>query len=244
MIEFQNVSKHYDDLKALDQFSLTINDGEIFGLIGHNGAGKSTAIKSLLTIVTPEEGSIFVDNLNLANHSTEVKKKIGYVSDTPDRFLSMTPMELWSFLGKVYEVEDPVIQQRISVLSNLLQLETIHSPMEELSHGMRQKAFIIGALLPLPLIWILDEPLTGLDPQSSFQLKEMMKEHARKGNIVLFSTHVLEVAEKLCDRIGILQKGKLVFVGTMEELKAAHDNKPLETIYLEIVSAFERGETR
>ena len=233
MIEFKNVSKQYDSKLALDNLNLTINDGEIFGLIGHNGAGKSTAIKALTSIIEVSNGDILFDNMNLRENRLECKKQIGYVSDSPDIFLTLSPYEYWSLIANLYELDEKTTEERIyeySKLFNMIGVE--HQEINSFSHGMRQKVFVIGALLSDPDIWVLDEPLTGLDPQAAFDLKNMMREHADKGNTVIFSTHVLEVAEQLCDRLAILKKGELIFYGTIEELKSQHPEQSLETIYL------------
>lgn len=243
MITFDHVSKQYGDKFALSDLNVTIDNGEIFGLIGHNGAGKTTTISTLTSIIEPTYGEISVDGMKLTEHRDEIKRKIAYVPDSPDIFLNLTADEYWHFLAKIYGVSDEETEKRIEELANLFDIydrrfETISS----YSHGMRQKAIIIGALVPNPDIWILDEPLTGLDPQASFDLKEMMKKHANDGNTIIFSTHVLAVAEQLCDRIGILRQGKLIFVGTLEELKADHPDKDLETIYLELAGRKTEGE--
>ncbi|HFI0042242.1 TPA: ABC transporter ATP-binding protein [Streptococcus suis] len=235
MIQFNHVSKAYGDTLALDDLDLTIESGEIFGLIGHNGAGKTTTISLLTSIIEASQGSITVDGLQLEEHRDEVKKRIAYVPDSPDIFLHLTAFEYWHFMGKVYGVDKETVDQRIDKLATLFDMTARQfEPIDSFSHGMRQKTIIIGALIPNPDIWILDEPLTGLDPQASFDLKQMMKDHAKGGKTVLFSTHVLSVAEQLCDRIGILRKGRLIFVGSLEELKSHYPDKDLETIYLEL----------
>ena len=164
-----------------------------------------------------------------------IKKKIGYVADSPDLFLRLTANEFWELVGTSYDMSLSDYEKRLTELLELFDF-TAHryEVIESFSHGMRQKVFIIGALLSDPDIWVLDEPLTGLDPQAAFDLKQMMREHADKGNTVLFSTHVLEVAEQLCDRIAILKKGELLFYGTIEELKSQHPEKSLESIYLSL----------
>lgn len=236
MIEFVNVSKSYGETKALKNLNLKIRDGEIFGLIGHNGAGKSTTIKSLVSIIEPSEGEILVDEKNLRQNREEIKRNIGYVADSPDFFLKTIVTAYWDFIGEIFDVSCQVKEERISRLCELFHLEeSIDKTIGELSHGMRQKVFIIGALISEPRTWVLDEPMTGLDPQASFALKNLMKNHAKEGNTVLFSTHVLEVAQSLCDRIGILSKGELLFVGTMEELREAYQGENLEDIYLSMV---------
>lgn len=235
MIEFRHVSKLYGDKEALSDVSLTIKDGEIFGLIGHNGAGKTTTISILTSIIEASYGEVLVNGQLLSEHRNTIKRQIGYVPDSPDIFLNLTAYEYWQFLAKIYGVSEADTKARIEELTQLFELtQEMHNTIDNFSHGMRQKVIVIGALISNPSIWILDEPLTGLDPQASFDLKEMMKEHAASGNTVLFSTHVLSVAEQLCDRIGILKKGKLIFVGTVERLKADYPDKDLETIYLEL----------
>ncbi|HEL0799191.1 TPA: ABC transporter ATP-binding protein [Streptococcus equi subsp. zooepidemicus] len=235
MIEFRHVSKLYGDKEALSDMSLTIKDGEIFGLIGHNGAGKTTTISILTSIIEASYGEVLVNDQLLSEHRNTIKRQIGYVPDSPDIFLNLTAYEYWQFLAKIYGVSEADTKARIEELTQLFELtQEMHNTIDNFSHGMRQKVIVIGALISNPSIWILDEPLTGLDPQASFDLKEMMKEHAASGNTVLFSTHVLSVAEQLCDRIGILKKGKLIFVGTVEQLKADYPDKDLETIYLEL----------
>lgn len=236
MIEFLNVSKSYGETKALRNLNLKILDGEIFGLIGHNGAGKSTTIKSLVSIIEPSSGEILVDGRILNKNRLEIKREIGYVSDSPDLFLKTPVISYWDFIADVYGVKEEVKKMRIHDLCQLLSLdENSGQTIEELSHGMRQKVFIIGALLSNPKTWVLDEPMTGLDPQAAFGLKELMKNHVKEGNTVLFSTHVLEVAESLCDRIGILSKGELLFVGSMKELRESYPGESLEDIYLAMV---------
>lgn len=235
MIKFDHVSKLYGEKEALSDLNVTINNGEIFGLIGHNGAGKTTTISILTSIIEASYGEVYLDDLALSQHRDEIKKKIGYVPDSPDIFLNLTANEYWHFLAKIYDIDKNLAEERIETLSKLFDLSNQKEEMiDSFSHGMRQKVIVIGALVSNPDIWILDEPLTGLDPQASFDLKELMKEHAKAGNTVIFSTHVLQVAEQLCDRIGILKQGKLIFVGTLDELKANHPEKDLETIYLEM----------
>ena len=214
---------------------MTIQNGEIFSLIGHNGARKTTAISILTSIIDASRGEIYVDGLPLSENRDAIKKRIGYVPDSPDIFLNLTAREYWYFLAKVYGVELSVADERIAHLAQLFDIaQQADDLIDSFSHGMRQKVMVIGALISNPDIWVLDGPLTGLDPQASFDLKEMMQAHAREGNIVLFSTHVLAVAEQLCDRIGILKHGQLIFIGSLADLKAKYPNKDLETIYLEL----------
>ena len=233
MIEFRDVTKDYDGKLALNHLNLTLESGEIVGLIGHNGAGKSTTIKSLVSVINPTQGQIFVDGKELSSNRLEIKKKIGYVADSPDLFLRLTANEFWELVATSYDMTTAEVEARLGELLAIFDFASHrYEVIESFSHGMRQKVFVIGALLSDPDIWVLDEPLTGLDPQAAFDLKQMMREHADKGNTVLFSTHVLEVAEQLCDNIAILKKGELIFYGTVEDLKAQHPDQSLETIYL------------
>ena len=233
MIEFRDVTKDYDGKLALNHLNLTLESGEIVGLIGHNGAGKSTTIKSLVSVINPTQGQIFVDGKELSSNRLEIKKKIGYVADSPDLFLRLTANEFWELVATSYDMTTAEVEVRLGELLAIFDFANHrYEVIESFSHGMRQKVFVIGALLSDPDIWVLDEPLTGLDPQAAFDLKQMMREHADKGNTVLFSTHVLEVAEQLCDKIAILKKGELIFYGTVEDLKAQHPDQSLETIYL------------
>lgn len=233
MIEFRDVTKDYDGKLALNHLNLTLKSGEIVGLIGHNGAGKSTTIKSLVSVINPTQGQIFVDGKELSSNRLEIKKKIGYVADSPDLFLRLTANEFWELVATSYDMTTAEVEARLGELLAIFDFASHrYEVIESFSHGMRQKVFVIGALLSDPDIWVLDEPMTGLDPQAAFDLKQMMREHADKGNTVLFSTHVLEVAEQLCDKIAILKKGELIFYGTIEGLKGQHPEQSLEAIYL------------
>ena len=174
-----------------------------------------------------------MDGKELSSNRLEIKKKIGYVADSPDLFLRLTANEFWELVATSYDMTTAEVEARLGELLAIFDFASHrYEVIESFSHGMRQKVFVIGALLSDPDIWVLDEPLTGLDPQAAFDLKQMMREHADKGNTVLFSTHVLEVAEQLCDKIAILKKGELIFYGTVEDLKAQHPDQSLETIYL------------
>lgn len=235
MINIKNVTKEYvEGIKAVDNLSIDIKPGEIYGFIGPNGAGKSTTIKMITGITDYTEGEIIINGVS-SQDDKKMKLQFGYVSDTPDMFLKLKGIEYLNFLGTIYNVPKDERKNRIVELADKFELTSaLGDKIQTYSHGMRQKIMVIGALLHNPKVWILDEPLTGLDPKSSFTLKEMMKEHANKGNSVFFSTHVLEVAEKLCDRIGIINKGKLVYEGTMEQIKETYPNLTLEEIFLEI----------
>lgn len=237
MINLENISKSYvKGKKSVDSLNLEIKDGEIFGFLGPNGAGKTTTIKMITGILNADEGKILVDDKDIKNDSISAKKTIGFVPDTPDIFLKLKGIEYLNFMGDIYEVPKEIRKQRIEELTKKFEIyDNLNEEMQGYSHGMRQKIILCGALLNNPKNWILDEPMTGLDPKASYDLKEMMRKHAKEGNCVFFSTHVLEVAEKLCDRVGIINKGKLIFVGTFEEMKTKlKDNGTLEELFLEI----------
>lgn len=237
MIKLEDVSKSYvKSVKSVDSLNLEIKDGEIFGFLGPNGAGKTTTIKMITGILNADNGKILIDNKDIKNEGVLAKKNIGFVPDTPDIFLKLKGIEYLNFMGDIYEVPKDIRTKRIEELTKKFEIyDNLNEEMQGYSHGMRQKIIICGALLSNPKNWILDEPMTGLDPKASFDLKEMMREHAKKGNCVFFSTHVLEVAEKLCDRVGIINKGKLIFVETFEEMKSKlKDNGTLEELFLEI----------
>ena len=237
MIEIKNISKSYvKGKKQIDNLNLKINDGEIFGFLGPNGAGKTTTIKMITGILDIDEGDILIDGKSITNNSIEAKMNFGFVPDNPDMFLKLKGIEYLNFIGDIYNISSEERKEKIESLARKFDIyENLNDKIQNYSHGMRQKIIILGVLLHNPKNWILDEPLTGLDPKSSHDLKELMKEHSKKGNSVFFSTHVLEVAEKLCDRIGIINKGKLIFIGTYEEIKEKFkDNSSLEDIFLEI----------
>ncbi|WP_427814645.1 ABC transporter ATP-binding protein (plasmid) [Enterococcus sp. 22-H-5-01] len=233
MIELVGVTKTYGNKKALNNLNLTIEAGKIFGFLGHNGAGKSTTIKSLVSILEPSQGEIFFDGKNLKENRLAIKQKIAYVPDSPDIFLQLTANEYWDLISAAYELQasDDRRQELIELFSLVgHEDETI----ESFSHGMRQKTIIIGALLPDPDIWILDEPLQGLDPQAAFDLKKMIRQHAEKGKTVIFSTHVLDSAQQLCDDLAILKQGELLYNGSVVDLLNAHPGASLESIYLKM----------
>ena len=237
MIEINNISKSYvKGKKQIDNLNLKINDGEIFGFLGPNGAGKTTTIKMITGILDIDEGDILIDGKSITNNSIEAKMNFGFVPDNPDMFLKLKGIEYLNFIGDIYNISSEERKEKIESLARKFDIyENLNDKIQNYSHGMRQKIIILGVLLHNPKNWILDEPLTGLDPKSSHDLKELMKEHSKNGNSVFFSTHVLEVAEKLCDRIGIINKGKLIFIGTYEEIKEKFkDNSSLEDIFLEI----------
>lgn len=238
MIEIKNISKEYKkNKKVINDIDLEIKDGEIFGFLGPNGAGKTTTIKMITGILEIDKGDILIDGKSIKKEPIEAKKQIGLVPDNPDVFLKLKGIEYLNFMADIYEVSTQDRVKRIKELSEKFEINNVlNNKIESYSHGMRQKLIIIGVLLHNPKNWILDEPMTGLDPKSSFELKNMMREHANQKNTVFFSTHILDVAERLCDRIGIIDKGKLLFVGTYEDLKKElKENKSLEELFMEIV---------
>lgn len=237
MIEIKNVSKSYNGtVMAVDNLTITIPDGEIIGFIGPNGAGKTTTLKMITGISKQDSGSITINGVDTRENALEAKKLFGYVPDSPDMFLRLKGIEYLNFMADIYNVEVDIRKKRIKELAERFDMESVLSDqMQSYSHGMRQKIVIMGVLVHSPSVWILDEPMTGLDPKSSFILKEMMREHAQSGKTVFFSTHVLEVAEKLCDRVAIINKGKLQFFGTMDEMREHFKaNDSLEKIFLEM----------
>lgn len=221
MIEITNVSKSYNgSTYAVKDLSLSVPSGEIFGFLGPNGAGKSTTIKMITGIHGVDKGTITINGIDIMKNPMEAKRTFGYVPDSPDMFLRLKGIEYLNFMADMYEVPKEVRQERIESLAKKFDLyNALSDQIQSYSHGMRQKIVIIGVLVHEPDVWILDEPLTGLDPKSAYILKEMMREHADKGKIVFFSTHVLEVAEKLCDRVAIINKGNLQFKGNLDEMR-------------------------
>lgn len=237
MIEIKNVSKSYiKGKKSVDNLNLEIKNGEIFGFLGPNGAGKTTTIRMITGILNIDEGDILIDGKSIKKDSLEAKRNFGFVPDSPDMFLKLKGIEYLTFMADVYDVPVDKRKERIEGLTKKFEIyNELNNQIQSYSHGMRQKIVICGALLAEPKNWILDEPMTGLDPKSSYDLKEMMREQAKSGKTAFFSTHVLEVAEKLCDRVGIINKGKLIFVGTFAEMKAKFkEETSLEKLFLEI----------
>lgn len=239
MIEIQHVSKQYvPTIKAVDDVNFTVHNGEIFGFIGENGAGKSTTIHMISGILEPDSGDILLDGHSITKDPVAAKKTFGYVSDNPDFFMGMKAIRYLNLIADIYGVDQTTRKTNILSLAKTFELdELLNNPISSYSHGMRQKLMIIAALLHEPNNWILDEPLVGLDPKSQHDTKAMMKDHAAKGHSVFFSTHALEVAEKLCDRIGVIHHGKLLFVGTLDQLRSQYDaTMSLEDLFLEMTS--------
>jgi len=222
MLNIINVSKTYGKsaVKAVDNVSLEIDDGEVFGFLGPNGAGKSTIIKMLCGVLPPDSGDIRIDDYYLKSNPLEVKKLIGYVPDNHAVYEKLTGMEYLNFIADVFNMPQNLREEKIKYyLDKFTLTDAANNQISTYSHGMKQKICVIAALIHSPKVWVLDEPLLGLDPQSAFNLKEMMREHAAQKNIVFFSSHVLDVVEKLCDRIAIIDKGKIIAVGTLKDLQ-------------------------
>lgn len=216
----------------MDNLDLTINDGEIYGFIGHNGAGKTTTIKCLIGILSFEKGEILIDGLSIRDKPIECKRKIAYIPDNPDLYNYMSGIDYLNFIGDVFNVANEERVKRIDKYAGIFELtDSLANPISSYSHGMRQKLAIIAAWLHEPDLIVMDEPFVGLDPKASHDLKMMMREFCDNGGSIFFSTHVLEVAEKLCDKVAIIKQGKLIKSGTMEEVKG---DSSLESVFLEL----------
>lgn len=237
MIRFDEVTKVYNGThKAVDGLSLEIQPGEIFGFLGPNGAGKTTTLKMLVGITPPTSGQIEVNGIDILKDPIQAKSQFGYVPDNPDIYIRLRGIEYLNFMGDIYNVPPQDRQQRIEQMARDFEMTSaLGDKIQSYSHGMRQKIVLMGALIHEPNAWILDEPMTGLDPKSSYILKERMRSHADRGNIVFFSTHVLEVAEKICDRVAIINKGKLLYIGNVQNLRETlGENTSLEQMFLEL----------
>ena len=236
MLSIQNVSKTYSKgkVKAVDNISLSVKKGEIFGFLGPNGAGKTTTIKMITGILPIDNGKISISGFDIEKEPIKAKMSMGFVPDTHDIYERLKGIEYLNFIADVYEVPSDIRKERIDKYLDMFDMKkAAGQPIKSYSHGMKQKIIVTGALLHQPPLWIMDEPLTGLDPKSSHLLKEEMNSHCANGNTVFFSTHVLEVAEKICHRIGIINKGKIIAVGTMDELRKSQDSS-LESIFLSL----------
>ncbi|MDY3907146.1 MAG: ABC transporter ATP-binding protein [Candidatus Enterosoma sp.] len=236
MIEIKNVSKKYSNHLAVDDLNLTIPNGKVVGLLGPNGAGKSTTLKMIAGILSIDKGNISIDGKDIFLQPDEAKENFGYVFDTPDMFLTMKGVDFLNFISSIYSIDRKEAMDYALNLAEKLDMKTdLNKYIADLSHGMRQKIFIISSLMHKPNNWILDEPLVGLDPKSAFQVKEIMRDIAKDNRTVLYSTHVLETAEKICDEVAIIDKGKLVFYGTVEDLKILeNEDASLESLFLDL----------
>ncbi len=232
MIEIKKVTKKYGNNIAVNNVSFKVGDGEIFAFIGHNGAGKTTLIKCITGIQEFDSGSILINGKSIKKNPVECKKEMAFVPDNPELYEQMKAIDYINFICDMYEVSESDRTERIIKYSKLFEMDDkLNDIIESYSHGMKQKIALICALVHEPKVLIMDEPFVGLDPKAVFDVKEIMKKLTKKGTTIFFSTHILEVAEKLCSRVGIIKKGELVSVGTMKEVKG---DKSLESVFLEL----------
>lgn len=232
MIEIKNVTKKYGDKIALNNISFTVNDGEIFAFIGHNGAGKTTLIKSIVGIHEFDEGDIIINGKSIKKNPIDCKKEMAFVPDNPELYEQMKAIDFINFICDMYEVPQNVRKNNINKYAKLFEIEdNLNDTIESFSHGMKQKIALIAALAHNPKVLIMDEPFVGLDPKAVFDVKEIMNEMVKEGKIIFFSTHILDVAEKLCSRVAIIKKGELIKVGSMGEIKG---DESLERVFLDI----------
>lgn len=232
MLKIEHLTKKFGEQKAVDDLNLHIAPGEIYGFIGHNGAGKTTTLKSVVGILRFEEGEILIDGKSIKSDPIGCKKEIAYIPDNPDLYDYMTGIRFLNFIADIFGVESSVRQERINKYADAFNLtENLSQPIASYSHGMKQKLAIISAWIHNPKLIIMDEPFVGLDPKASHLLKEMMREVCDNGGAIFFSTHVLEVVEKLCDKVAIIKDGKLIRSGTTEDVKG---DESLEQVFLEL----------
>lgn len=233
MLSIKNLSKSYGNKKAVDNVSIEVKAGEIFGFIGPNGAGKTTTIKSVVGILDFEEGEILIDGHSIKKEPMKCKSLIAYIPDNPDIYESLTGIQYLNFIADIFNVSKKDRMERIKKYGDIFEITgNLGDLVSSYSHGMKQKLAIISALIHKPKLLILDEPFVGLDPKAAFTVKEIMREMCREGSSIFFSTHVLEVAEKLCSKVAIIKGGKIISEGTMEEVKG---NNSLEEIFLELI---------
>ena len=232
MLKIEHLTKNYGNKKAVDDLSINIRPGEIYGFIGHNGAGKTTTIKACCGILQYDSGEIFIDGVSIKDKPLECKAKLAYIPDNPDLYEFMTGIQFLNFIADIFGVSSADRQSRIRKYADAFELTAdLAQPVSAYSHGMKQKLAIISALIHDPKLIIMDEPFVGLDPKASHLLKGIMREICSDGGAIFFSTHVLEVAEKLCDKVAIIKEGRLIKSGTMEEVKG---DTSLEAVFLEL----------
>lgn len=233
MIEVRNYSKSYSGKKVVDNISFTVNDGEIFGFIGHNGAGKTTTIKSIVGILDFEEGDILINGTSIKADPIKCKRQMAYIPDTPDIYDNLKGIEYLNFIADVFEMSKELRLNRFKKYADMFGMtKYLGDEISTYSHGMKQKLVMIASLIHDPKVIVLDEPFVGLDPKAVYDLKEVMRELCTQGTSVFFSTHILDVAEKLCDKVGIIKSGEIVKIGSMEEIKG---DTSLENVFLELV---------
>lgn len=232
MLKIEHLTKKFGDFTAVDDLSLDVEAGKIYAFIGHNGAGKTTAIKCAVGISDFDNGTITIDGKDIKKDALACKRELAYIPDNPDIYEFMTAIQYLNFIGDIFEVPADVRSERINKYAEMFEIkEKLAQPISSYSHGMKQKLVIIGALLHNPKLIIMDEPFVGLDPKATFLLKGVMKEMCENGTAIFFSTHVLDVAEKLCDMVAIIKQGKLIKCGTMEDVKG---DESLEQVFLEL----------
>ena len=232
MIEIKNVTKKYGDVTAIKNITFDVNDGEIFAFIGHNGAGKTTLIKSIVGIHSFNEGDILINGKSIKTDPIACKKEMAFVPDNPELYEQMKAIDFIDFICDMYEVPQETREQNIKKYAKMFEIEDkLNDTIESFSHGMKQKIALISALAHDPKVLVMDEPFVGLDPKAVFDVKEIMNEMVKEGKIIFFSTHILDVAEKLCSRVAIIKQGKLVKSGSMKEIKG---DKSLEKVFMEL----------
>jgi len=232
MIEIKNVTKKYGNKKAVDNVSFKVEDGDIFAFIGHNGAGKTTLIKSIVGIHDFDEGDILIDGMSIKDKPVECKKLMAYVPDNPETYEQMKAIDYINFICDMYDTDAETREKNIKKYAKLFEMEDkLGDTIDSYSHGMKQKVVLISALVHEPRILIMDEPFVGLDPKAVFDIKKVLNEMTKEGKIVFYSTHILDVAEKLCSRVAIIKDSKLVKSGSMKEIKG---DKSLEKVFMEL----------
>ncbi len=232
MLKIEHLTKTYGDKKAVDDLTLHIQPGEVYGFIGHNGAGKTTTLKAVVGILPFDAGEIYIDGIRLKDDPIACKQKIAYIPDNPDLYDYMTGIQYINFVADIFGISAEDRSARLKEYSEALELtDALVQPISSYSHGMKQKLAVISALIHSPRLILMDEPFVGLDPKASFALKQIMRRHCENGGAIFFSTHVLDVAEKLCDKVAIIKGGKLIRFGTMEEVKG---DESLESVFLEL----------
>lgn len=232
MLKIENLTKTYGNKKAVDDLSLQIRAGEIYGFIGHNGAGKTTTLKACCGILQFDGGEIYLDGVSVREDPIACKKMLAYIPDNPELYPFMTGVQYLNFIADIFKIQKTERRALIERYADALGLTAdLAQPVSAYSHGMKQKLAVIAAFIHAPKLIVMDEPFVGLDPKASHTLKEMMRAHCQKGGAIFFSTHVLDVAEKLCDKVAIIKDGKLIKTGTMDEVKG---DSSLENVFLEL----------
>lgn len=235
MIKFENLTKKFGNKIAVDNVSFNVNDGEIFGFLGPNGAGKTTTIKMLVGMLKIDSGNIYLNNIHINEDSYEAKQNLCYVPDNPDIYKNITGRQYINFIADVYGMSKKDREEEFDKLVKIFEMENdIDDIISNYSHGMQQKVCLISAFIHKPKLIVLDEPMVGLDAKSAFNLKELMRERCNQGATIFFSTHVMEVAEKLCDRLAIINRGKLIAFGTIDEIRSNVGGNDLEEVFLEL----------